>query len=133
MLELAGIDAEREVRLVVFDAGQAEVGDGARLEVGDVGAECDVRTLTVPKLLSFMATGSIDGTVEGVKDVNARYQEQFGPGDYRPNLMITYWSFRLMVGFGAVASVGVPASDFLAGADFASSVCLRLLSGSDGL
>ncbi|MEZ5182553.1 MAG: cytochrome ubiquinol oxidase subunit I [Acidimicrobiales bacterium] len=83
--------------------------EGAGLSVfavGDPGAECDVRTLTVPNLLSFMATGSPDGTVKGVRDLQVEYQERFGPGDYRPNLAITYWSFRAMVGFGAVASFG---------------------------
>ena len=74
--------------------------------VGDVGAECDVRTVVVPRLLSFMATGSFDGKVDGVKDLNAQYREKFGPGDYRPNLVITYWSFRAMIGFGAIASFG---------------------------
>ncbi|WP_426573764.1 cytochrome ubiquinol oxidase subunit I [Aquihabitans sp. McL0605] len=74
--------------------------------VGNVGAECDVRTVVVPRLLSFMATGTFDGKVEGVKDINARYREKFGPGDYRPNLVITYWGFRSMIGFGAIASFG---------------------------
>jgi len=74
--------------------------------VGDVSAECDVRTIVIPNLLSFMATGSFDGKVEGVKDINAQYREQFGPGDYRPNLVITYWAFRAMIGFGAIASLG---------------------------
>ena len=74
--------------------------------VGDVSAECDVRTIVIPRLLSFMATGTFDGEVQGVKDINAQYREQFGPGDYRPNLVITYWSFRAMIGFGAIASFG---------------------------
>ena len=30
-----------------------------------------------------------------------RYEEQFGPGNYRPNLFVTYWSFRLMIGLAA--------------------------------
>ena len=86
---------------------ETETGAGLSVfAVGDVSQECDVRSLVVPHLLSFMATGSATGTVEGVKDVNARYQEQFGPGDYRPNLIVTYWSFRAMIGFGAIASFG---------------------------
>jgi cytochrome d ubiquinol oxidase subunit I len=74
--------------------------------VGDVSAECDVRTIVIPRLLSFMATGTFDGEVQGVKDINDQYREQFGPGDYRPNLVITYWGFRAMIGFGAIASFG---------------------------
>ena len=45
-----------------------------------------------------------DATIPGVKDLNQQYQEQFGPGDYRPNLVITYWGFRAMILFGAVAA-----------------------------
>jgi cytochrome d ubiquinol oxidase subunit I len=86
---------------------ETETGAGLSVfAIGDPGAECDVRTLTVPNLLSFMATGDANGTVQGVTDLQAEYQERFGPGDYRPNLAITYWSFRAMIGFGAVASFG---------------------------
>lgn len=74
--------------------------------VGDVQAECDVRTLQVPKLLSFMATGDANGTVKGVRDLNAEYAARYGAGDYRPNLLVTYWSFRAMIAFGAIASFG---------------------------
>ena len=30
------------------------------------------------------------------------YQYRFGPNDYRPNLFVTYWSFRAMIGFLAI-------------------------------
>jgi len=47
-----------------------------------------------------------------VDDLNAQYKEQFGEtttdifgneveADYRPNLFVTYWSFRLMIGLAA--------------------------------
>ena len=70
------------------------------------GADCNVRTLTIPKALSFLATHDPNATVQGVNDLNAQYQAKFGPGDYRPNLFVTYWGFRLMILFGAVASFG---------------------------
>ena len=37
-------------------------------------------------------------TLDGVKDLQKQYEEKFGPGDYRPNLFVTYWSFRAMIG-----------------------------------
>ena len=58
------------------------------------------------KALSLLATDTTDATIPGVKDLNAQYQEQFGPGDYRPNLVIAYWGFRAMILFGAIASFG---------------------------
>ena len=50
-------------------------------------------------MLPFLAEGKFSGvTLQGVKDLQQEYQEQFGPGDYRPNLFVTYWAFRAMIG-----------------------------------
>lgn len=62
---------------------------------------CDhlTRVIEVPYVLPFLAEGRFDGVeLEGVRDIQQRYQQQFGPGDYRPNLFVTYWSFRAMIG-----------------------------------
>ena len=37
-------------------------------------------------------------TLQGVQDLQQQYQDKFGPGDYRPNLFVTYWAFRAMIG-----------------------------------
>lgn len=63
---------------------------------------CDSVThlIEVPFVLPFLAEGKLSGVrLEGVQDLQAQYQEKFGPGDYRPNLFVTYWSFRAMIGF----------------------------------
>ncbi|WP_193047524.1 cytochrome ubiquinol oxidase subunit I [Mycolicibacterium baixiangningiae] len=62
---------------------------------------CDSVThvLEVPYVLPFLAKGQFsDVTLAGVNDLQAQYEQQFGPGDYRPNLFVTYWSFRAMIG-----------------------------------
>ncbi|BCQ11013.1 cytochrome ubiquinol oxidase subunit I [Mycobacterium heckeshornense] len=62
---------------------------------------CDsiTRVIEAQYVLPFLAEGKFSGvTLEGVKDIQQRYEKQFGPGDYRPNLFVTYWSFRAMVG-----------------------------------
>jgi cytochrome d ubiquinol oxidase subunit I len=90
---------------------ETETGPGLSVfAVGDVSAECDVRSLVIPGLLSFLATESWDAEIRGVVDLQAEYQELFGPGDYRPNLVITYWSFRAMIGIGMVSVVGAAAT-----------------------
>ncbi len=38
-------------------------------------------------------------------DLQQRYSERYGPGDYVPALPVTYWSFRLMMGFGVFSAV----------------------------
>jgi len=87
--------------------------------------ECDdVHSITVPGLLSFLAHNDFSSAVPGVNELQERYSEAYGatypddpsrfgdkagePIDYQPVLAVTYWSFRLMVGMGAV-SAGVAA------------------------
>ena len=64
---------------------------------------CDsvAHVLKIPYVLPFLAEGRFsDVELQGVEDLQAQYEEQFGPGDYRPNLFVTYWSFRAMIGLG---------------------------------
>jgi cytochrome d ubiquinol oxidase subunit I len=75
-------------------------------EIGEVGVGRNIVDLEVPYVLSFLATGSPAGEVEGINDLQHRFAEQFGPGDYTPNIPVLYWSFRLMIGLG-LAGVGV--------------------------
>lgn len=73
--------------------------------IGTPDGSEEVWSLRVPRVLSFMATGSFDGRVEGINDLQARSEQQFGAGDYTPNIPATYWTFRLMIGFGALAGL----------------------------
>jgi cytochrome d ubiquinol oxidase subunit I len=83
--------------------------------------ECDdVHSITVPGLLSFLAHSDFSTAVPGVNALQDRYAEVYGatypddparfgdkagePVDYQPVLAVTYWSFRLMVGMGAVSA-----------------------------
>jgi cytochrome d ubiquinol oxidase subunit I len=50
--------------------------------------------------LPLLAEGKFSGvTLRGVDELQQEYQQRFGPDDYRPNLFVTYWSFRAMIGF----------------------------------
>ena len=75
------------------------------LTIGTLDGSKSVFQIGVPSVLSFMSTGNFDGVVEGVNDLEAKYDQQYGPGDYTPNVPLAYWSFRLMIGFGAIASL----------------------------
>jgi cytochrome d ubiquinol oxidase subunit I len=74
------------------------------LTIGNLEGTEVVKEFTVPGLLSFLATGSFDGEVQGINDLQAAYEEQYGEGWYVPNVPITYWSFRLMIGLGMAAA-----------------------------
>ncbi len=68
--------------------------------IGNLDGTKEVSSIRVPHLLSFLATGNLNGSVEGVNDLQSEYQATYGPGDYRPYIPLTYWSFRLMIGLG---------------------------------
>ncbi|CAB5239177.1 unannotated protein [freshwater metagenome] len=73
------------------------------LTIGTLDGSRSVFQIDIPSVLSFMSTGNVDGVVEGVNDLEATYDKQFGAGDYTPNIPLAYWSFRFMIGFGGIA------------------------------
>jgi cytochrome d ubiquinol oxidase subunit I len=72
--------------------------------IGTRDASHEVFSVRVPYLLSFISHGDIHATVEGINDVEDQYEHRYGPGDYRPHVPTTYWSFRYMIGLGAVTT-----------------------------
>jgi cytochrome d ubiquinol oxidase subunit I len=76
--------------------------------IGDLTERRNVVDIAVTPVLSFLATGSMDGEVRGINDLQLEFQTTFGPGDYLPNVPVLYWAFRLMMGLGlAGVAVGV--------------------------
>jgi cytochrome bd ubiquinol oxidase subunit I len=88
--------------------------------IGDVTrSDCEsVKNITVPALLSFLAHNDFTSEVKGIDELVPLYQEKYGanypvdpqlgslsgqPIDYVPVLPVTYWGFRLMIGFGGVS------------------------------
>jgi cytochrome d ubiquinol oxidase subunit I len=72
------------------------------LTIGDLSGQEATPIVQIPGLLSWLATGSTSGTVEGINDLQAQYVQQFGPGNYVPYVPLTYWAYRLMIGLGAL-------------------------------
>lgn len=54
----------------------------------------------IPGGLSFMEYNRFTGEVKGMNQLQAQYEQQYGPGNYVPPPVILYWSFRAMVGAG---------------------------------
>ncbi|MFX0537593.1 cytochrome ubiquinol oxidase subunit I [Ornithinimicrobium sp. Y1847] len=81
------------------------------ITVGTLDGSEEIWALTVPKLLSYLATGDLEGPVEGINHIQERYQQTYAGNDltevedYRPIIPVTYWSFRLMMGFGFAAMI----------------------------
>jgi cytochrome bd ubiquinol oxidase subunit I len=58
--------------------------------------------LEIPHLLSLLATNHWNGQVVGMNQLQAQYTQQFGPGNYVPNVFIQYWGMRTMAYLGAL-------------------------------
>ena len=58
--------------------------------------ETPTKIIAIPHLLSVLATDSWNGQVVGMNELNTQYQQQYGPGDYVPNVFIQYWGMRVM-------------------------------------
>ncbi|MNP06872.1 putative cytochrome bd menaquinol oxidase subunit I [compost metagenome] len=59
-------------------------------------------TLQIPYLLSFLSYSKFSGSLEGMNQLQAEYEDLYGPGDYIPPVRTTFWSFRIMVASGSV-------------------------------
>ena len=57
-------------------------------------------SITVPRVLSWMATGSFSGKVEGLNQLQQQEQRSYGRGNYLPNVRLMYWSMRVMAMLG---------------------------------
>ncbi|HET6166355.1 MAG TPA: cytochrome ubiquinol oxidase subunit I [Marmoricola sp.] len=85
------------------------------LTIGTPDGKSEKFAIKVPHLLSFLATGTTDGRVEGINQLRDEYKARYGkdpgatyysPGDYTPIIPVTYWSFRFMIGLGVFAAFG---------------------------
>ncbi|MCT1920678.1 cytochrome ubiquinol oxidase subunit I [Brevibacterium luteolum] len=92
------------------------------LTIGNLASnECNDVTpvIEIPGLLSFLANGDFDTDVPGVNTLISEYQEKYGTHlpegdqygaysgqevDYQPLMIVTYWGFRLMIGFGVLGA-----------------------------
>ena len=79
--------------------------------LSDGSCENTQDVIVIPGLLSYMATGDWNAKVTGLDELQEHYAERYGAttpdGEeihYQPNLMVTYWSFRLMIGLAVFSA-----------------------------
>ena len=66
----------------------------------DQQAQKNTFAIRIPRMLSFLLYSNFYGGVDGLKELQARAVAQYGPGNYIPPVVITFWSFRIMVAVG---------------------------------
>ena len=70
-------------------------------------------SITIPRLLSFMATGSFNGKVQGLNQLQSQEQKSYGSGNYEPDIRLMYWSMRVMAMLGVAMFVIAAAGAWL--------------------
>jgi cytochrome bd ubiquinol oxidase subunit I len=79
--------------------------DFSIITIGDLSGKQEVWSLRtsqlgIPGVLSFLACNNFECEVRGVNDIQAEYEALYGPGDYIPLMVVTYWTFRFMMSIG---------------------------------
>ena len=60
-------------------------------------------SIEIPRLLSYMATGSFSGQVQGLNQLQQQEEQKYGRGtNYMPNIRVIYWSMRVMAFAGVL-------------------------------
>ncbi len=89
-----------------YDTSSGAAASFSLFTWGTPDGSSELFSIRIPYLLSFLSTHTLDGTVQGINDLQAQYVASYGPGDYTPTIWVTYWAFRWMMGFG-MAAIGV--------------------------
>jgi len=63
---------------------------------GGANDQTPTQIIAIPHLLSILATGTWNGPVTGLNQLQKQYQAKYGPGNYIPDVFIQYWSMRVM-------------------------------------
>jgi cytochrome d ubiquinol oxidase subunit I len=72
------------------------------LTIGDLSGTQEVWSIRIPYAMSFLACNNFTCEVKGVNELQATYEAKYGPGDYIPLMVVTYWTFRIMMAFGLI-------------------------------
>jgi cytochrome bd ubiquinol oxidase subunit I len=98
--ELGVIEARYQPMKIAAAEAQWSTCQPCSFSVFQIGGGNEDQTPTqiiqIPHLLSLLATNHWNGEVVGLNPLNSQYQQQYGPGDYVPNVFIQYWSMRVM-------------------------------------
>ena len=70
------------------------------LTIGDLSGKQEVWSIRIPYAMSFLACNNFTCEVKGVNELQAEAVQKYGAGDYVPLMVVTYWTFRIMMAFG---------------------------------
>ncbi len=67
--------------------------------------ETPTQIISIPHVLSLLATNHWNGKVIGMNPLQSQYKSKYGPGYYVPNVFIQYWGMRVMAYLAVVVTL----------------------------
>lgn len=95
------VGKEQPMKLAAMEALWETADPAPFTVVANIDMENQKNTgaIEIPGALSFVNNNSFtSGKIEGIKDLQAKAEAQYGPGNYIPAVTSMFWSFRAMVG-----------------------------------
>jgi cytochrome bd ubiquinol oxidase subunit I len=68
--------------------------------IGNERERKDVFAIKLPAMLSLLSCNNLTCNVQGINNLQAEYEQKYGPGNYVPPVAVSYWAFRGMLTFG---------------------------------
>ncbi len=68
--------------------------------LGTLDGRREIFSIRLPAMLSLVACDNLTCRVEGMDELQAQYEQVYGPGDYIPPIPVAYWTFRGMLTTG---------------------------------
>ncbi len=98
--ELGVIEAKYQPMKIAAAEGQWTTCQPCSFSLIQIGGgnsdHTPTQILSIPHLLSLLATNRWNGKVTGLSPLQSQYAAKYGPGNYVPNVFIQYWSMRVM-------------------------------------
>ncbi|HEY2282304.1 MAG TPA: cytochrome ubiquinol oxidase subunit I [Solirubrobacteraceae bacterium] len=107
--KLGEIEAKYQPAKIAASEAQWENCRPCSFSVFQIGGGKNDKTPTqliaIPHLLSVLATGTWNGAVVGLNQLQREGEAKYGPGNYIPDVFIQYWSMRVMAYLGSLIAL----------------------------
>jgi cytochrome d ubiquinol oxidase subunit I len=81
--------------------------------ISDQKARKEVFAIKLPAMMSLLTCNNFTCKIPGINQIQAEYEQTYGPGDYIPPVTLVFWAFRAMVGAGLAMVTLAAAALFL--------------------
>ena len=68
--------------------------------ISDETKRKEIFSIKLPAMMSLLNCNNLTCEIRGINDIQAEYEQTYGPGDYIPPVTLVFWAFRVMVGAG---------------------------------